>query len=181
MRVAVEVTKEAKLTVAGLKRTMEKANADRGSRRTVIVTMSPAVLGGQRIAIFEGLGAVAVYQPEDPHEFATLPLQVALRHTRAVAVQESTGSSHAGIDARIGAEVSKAKTALEAIETIIGNQTKVVGLADSTVTTARKLGRAVLDALNSIDAAVAEEGIAGGPPADPGACGQRSGDVPLTA
>lgn len=154
VRVAVEVTTEAKLTVTALKRTMGKANADRGARRAVIVINDPSVLGGQRLAIFEGLGAVAVYRPDDPPEFAALSLQVALRHARAVAVQESMGATEERDEGRIAAAVSKAKAALEAIDTIVGNQTKVAVLADSTVATARKLSRCVTDCLNDIDTAV---------------------------
>jgi hypothetical protein len=155
VRVAVEVTKEAGLSLGKLKKMLEKAATDRGAARSIIVLKSSAALGDQRLAILEGLGAVAVYDPDDPVDFATLPLQVAIRHTRATAVQASAPTATPRDNQAITEEISKAKSALDAMEAIVGNQTKVANLAEATIAAARKLALTVVQCLDRIDEAIA--------------------------
>jgi hypothetical protein len=52
--------------------------------------------------------------------------------------------------------IGKAKNALDAIEVIVGNQTKVANLADGTIATARKLAFTVIQCLDRIDDAIGQ-------------------------
>ena len=155
-RIAVEVTKQATgLTATKIKGTLKKSKDDRAAQVAALIIRDPAVLGGQRLAFYPGLGVVAVYEPQDPEEYRTLALMVALKHARAVAIREVRPAAAERDDPRIERASQKAKAALEAVDTILGNQSKIVKLAESTGSTAKELRRAVLDALEEIDDALA--------------------------
>jgi len=154
-RIALEVTKQANgLTTPKLKAMLKKAKDDRAAQVAVIVIRDPAILGGQRLSFFPGLGAVAVYEPEDPDEYRTLALVVALKHARAVAVREVRPAAEERDDARIERATQKAKDALDSIDAILGNQSKILKLAEGTCSSAKELRRAVTDALEEIDDAL---------------------------
>ena len=57
-------------------------------------------------------------------------------------------------DARIERATQKAKDALDSIDAILGNQFKILKLAEGTCSTAKDLRRAVTDALEEIDDAL---------------------------
>jgi hypothetical protein len=155
-RIAVEATKQASgLTTPKLKAMLKKAKDDRAAQVAVIIIRDPAVLGGQRLTFFPGLGAVAVYEPEDPHEYRSLAVVVALKHAKAVAIRDVRPPETERDDARIERATQKAKDALEAIDAILGNQSKIVKLAEGSSSTAKDLRRAVSDALDEIDDALA--------------------------
>ncbi|HEY3545484.1 MAG TPA: hypothetical protein VGK17_05265 [Propionicimonas sp.] len=155
-RVAVEVTKQASgLSVTKIKGTLKKSKEDRAAQVAVLVIRDPAILGGQRLAFFPGLGVVAVYEPEDPDEYRTLALMVALKHAKAVAIREARPAAAERDDGRIERASQKAKEALEVVDTILGAQSKIVKAAEGTCSAAKELRRTVMDALEEIDEAVA--------------------------
>ena len=156
-RVAIEVTKQASgLSATKLKAMLKKAMDDRGAQVAVIVIRDPKILGGQRIQFFPGLGAVAVFEPEDPEEFRSLPALLAIKHARAVAIRESRPAASERDAQRIERATQKAKEAVEAVEMVVGNQAKIVKLAEGTCSTAKELRRSVLDAIDEIDEALGD-------------------------
>jgi hypothetical protein len=156
-RVAIEVTKQASgLSATKLKTMLKKAMDDRGAQAAVIVIRDPKILGGQRIQFFPGLGAVAVFEPEDPEQFRSLPALVAIKHARAVVIREARPAASERDDQRIEQATQKAKEAVEAVEVVLGNQAKIVKLAESTCSTAKELRRSVLDAIDEIDEALGD-------------------------
>lgn len=156
-RIAIEVTKQASgLSAAKLKAMLQKAMIDRAALAAVIVIRDPAVLGGQRIQFFHGVGAVAAYNPEDPEEYRLLPTILAIKHAKALAVREARPAGAERDDERIQRATQKAKDALNAIDVVLGNQQKIAKLADSTCTTANELKRVVLAAIAEIDGALGE-------------------------
>lgn len=154
-RIAVEVTKQANgLSTPKLKAMLKKAKDDRAAQVAVIVIRDPMIMGGQRLAFFQGLGAVAVYEPNDLDEYRSLALIVALKHARVVAVREVRPVAQDRDDAQIERASQRAKDALESIDAILGNQSKILKLAEGTGILAKELRRAVTDALEEIDNAL---------------------------
>lgn len=153
-RIAVEITQETKLRTPRLKEMLQKANEDRASAAAVVVIRNPSILGGQRFSEFPGLGFVAVFEPEDPEPYRSLALNVALKNAKAVAVRSVRPESPQRDDERIERAVVTARHAFEAMDTVIGNQTKIINLAEKTGTKARAMRLAVLDALEEIDGAL---------------------------
>ncbi len=155
VRIAIEATKQATgLTTPKLKAMLKKAKDDRAAQVAVIVIRDPKFLGGQRLAFFTGLGVVAIYEPEDPDEFRSLAVAVAIKHAKAVAVREIRPVAAERDDERIERATLRAKNALEAIDAVLGSQSKIIKLAEGTCTTAKDLRRVVGDALDEIDDAL---------------------------
>jgi hypothetical protein len=153
-RIAVEATKQAGLSVAKLRTMLKKAKDDRAAAVAAVVIRDPVILGGQRIEFFNGLGVVVVFDPEDPEDYRSLPLLVALKHCRAVAVREVRPATAERNDEQIERASQKAKDGLEAIDAILGDQSKIVKLAEGTCSRAKELRRAVMDSLEEIDDAL---------------------------
>lgn len=155
-RVSVEVTKSGtSLSTAKIKEALKKGKADRSAQAAVLVVRSPKVLGEQRIQTFQGLGVALVYDPEDPEEFRSLALMVGLRQAKAMAVREAKPSAAERNDEAIERACIEARSAIEAVDTVLGNQAKIVKLADATTDVAKDLRHRVLDAVARIDDALA--------------------------
>jgi hypothetical protein len=133
---------------------LKKAKDDRAAAVAAVVIRDPVILGGQRIEFFNGLGVVVVFDPEDPEDYRSLPLLVALKHCRAVAVREVRPATAERNDEQIERASQKAKDGLEAIDAILGDQSKIVKLAEGTCSRAKELRRAVMDSLEEIDDAL---------------------------
>ncbi len=154
-RVSVEATKSmTKLTMTSIRNMLMKGKSDRSAQAAILVVRDPKVLGGQRYVEVNGLGVAVVYEPEDPDDFRCLPLTVALKTARAMAVREAKPSAAERNDAAIERACQDAKAALDAVETMIGNQTKIVRLAEGTTTVATEMRRRVLSAVACIDDAL---------------------------
>ena len=95
-----------------------------------------------------------MYEPEDPEEFRSLAVLVALKHAKAVAVREVRPAAAERDDSRIERASQNAKDALEAVTGILGAQSKIVKLAEGTCSSAKDVRRAVIDALDEIDSAL---------------------------
>lgn len=150
-KVAVEVTRETKLTVTRLKQMLAKSRADRAAQTAIVIIGDAAPLGGQRLAVFPALGVVAVFEPDGPDGFAELPVQIAIKQARIMAIQENRQPADERDDRRIEVELTKAREALDIIDGIVGNQQKISKFADGTSSLAKELRRRIIDALDAID------------------------------
>lgn len=154
-RISVEATKaNAVLTGAKVKAMLQKGKLDRAAQAAVLVLRSPKVLGGQRLGFYPGLGVVAVFEPDDPDEFRSLSLVVALKHAKAIAIREVKPSAAERNDEEIERATQAAKDAIEVVDKVIGNQFQIVKLAEGTSGVASDLRRHVLAALADIDDAL---------------------------
>lgn len=156
-RVAVEVTKQsAGLSVTKLKGTLRKAMVDRDAKVAVIVIRDPKVLGGQRLQFFAGLGCVVVWEPDEPVEYRDLPLLVAIKHARTVAIRECRPVA-AGIDhARIESATEQARKTIGELSIVLTSQARIIKLAEETTSATNQIQRAVIAALVEIEDAITE-------------------------
>lgn len=155
-RVSVEATKSAtKLTGPAIKAMLAKGKADRSAQAAVLVLRDPKAVGGHRLVEYPGLGVAAVFEPNDPEEFRSLAITVALKQARAMAIRVVKPSAAERNDAEIERACSDAKAALDAVDKVIGNQAQIVKFAENTTTVATELRRRVLNAVAGIDEALA--------------------------
>jgi hypothetical protein len=156
-RVAVEVTKQsAGLSVTKLKGTLKKAMVDRDAKVAIIVIRDPKVLGGQRLQLFAGLGAVVVWEPDEPAEYRDLPLLVAVKHARTVAIRECRPIP-GGLDhARIEAATEQARKTIGELSVVLTSQSRIIKLAEETTSATNQIQRAVMAALVEIEDAITE-------------------------
>lgn len=155
-RISVEATKSgAVLNAAKVKAMLKKGREDRAAHAAVLVLRSPKVIGGQRLMTYPSLGVVVVYEPDDPQEFCTLALAVGMKQAKAMAIREVKPSAAERNDEAIERASQEAKDAIEAVDAILGNQAKIVKLAEGTCTSAKDLRRRILDAMSDIDEALA--------------------------